>query len=67
MQNREKALQEIMAKNSGLQQLEEELEMLRAAVRMAFDEEHPVEYYLEQLNEKVDAKKHNLVELELKW
>lgn len=67
MQNREKALEEIMAKNSGLQQLEEELEMLRAAVRMAFDEEHPVDYYLEQLNEKVEAKKHNLVELELKW
>ena len=58
---------EVTAKNSGLQQLEEELELLRAAAEMSFDDEHPIDFYLEQLNEKVDAKKRNLGELESEW
>jgi hypothetical protein len=57
---------EVTAKNSGLQQLEEELELLRAAAEMSFDNEHPIDY-LEQLNEKVAAKEHNLGELGSEW
>lgn len=68
IQNQEKELtSEVTAKNSGLQQLEEELELLRAAAEMSFDDEHPIDFYLEQLNEKVDAKKRNLGELESEW
>lgn len=58
---------EVTAKNSGLQQLEEELELLRAAAEMSFDNEHPIDFYLEQLNEKVAAKEHNLGELGSEW
>ncbi|XP_042950801.1 coiled-coil domain-containing protein 22 isoform X2 [Carya illinoinensis] len=53
--------------NTGLRQLEEELELLRAAADMAFDAEHPLDFYLGQLNEKIDAKKCNLTELESAW
>ncbi|XP_059443601.1 uncharacterized protein LOC132175618 isoform X2 [Corylus avellana] len=68
IQNQEKVLTgEVTAKNSGLQQLEEELELLRAAAEMSFGDEHPIDFYLEQLNEKVDVKKRNLGELESEW
>ncbi|XP_062170654.1 uncharacterized protein LOC133876397 isoform X2 [Alnus glutinosa] len=68
IQNQEKVLTgEVTAKNSGLQQLEEELELLRAAAEMSFDNEHPIDFYLEQLNEKVAAKEHNLGELGSEW
>lgn len=59
--------EETLVKNSKLQQLEEELELLRAAAEVAFDDKHPIDFYLEQLNEQVDAKKRHLVELELEW
>ncbi|XP_059443174.1 uncharacterized protein LOC132175302 isoform X2 [Corylus avellana] len=68
IQNQEKVLTgEVTVKNSGLQQLEEELELLRAAAEMSFGDEHPIDFYLEQLNEKVDVKKRNLGELESEW
>ncbi|KAF3944474.1 hypothetical protein CMV_029055 [Castanea mollissima] len=68
IQNHEKVLMEkTLVKNSGLQQLEEELELLRAAAEVALDDKHPIDFYLEQLNEQVDAKKRHLVELELEW
>uniref|UniRef100_A0A2N9HYR0 Coiled-coil domain-containing protein 22 homolog n=1 Tax=Fagus sylvatica TaxID=28930 RepID=A0A2N9HYR0_FAGSY len=60
-------MEEITAKVSGLQQPEEEFELLRAAAEMAFDDKHPVDFYLEQLNEQVDAKKRHLVELDSEW
>ncbi|KAK7857641.1 coiled-coil domain-containing protein 22 like protein [Quercus suber] len=68
IQNQEKVLmEETLVKNSGLQQLEEQLELLRAAAEVALDDKHPIDFYLEQLNEQVDAKKRHLVELELEW
>lgn len=60
-------MEEVTAKNSELQHIEEEHELLKAAVDMAFDDQHPVHFYIEQLNAEVDAKRHNLVELELQW
>ena len=60
-------MEETLVKNSGLQQLEEELELLRVAAEVALDDKHPIDFYLEQLNEQVDAKKCHLVELELEW
>ncbi|KAK9268943.1 hypothetical protein L1049_000709 [Liquidambar formosana] len=44
--------------------IEEEYELLKAAVEMAFDDQHPADFHIEQLNAQVDAKKRNLVELE---
>ncbi|KAH7545420.1 hypothetical protein FEM48_Zijuj01G0092000 [Ziziphus jujuba var. spinosa] len=60
-------LEEVIAKASDLHHLEEELEMLKAAAEMAFNNQHPVDFYLEQLKEKVDTRKHHLVELKSQW
>ncbi|KAG2682640.1 hypothetical protein I3760_11G200300 [Carya illinoinensis] len=66
--NQEKSfLEKRTTNNTGLRQLEEELELLRVAAEMAFDAEHPLDFYLGQLNEKIDAKKCNLTELESAW
>lgn len=54
-------------KISEVQQLEEELELLKAAAEMAFDDQHPIDFYFEQLKEKVDFRKHNLAELKSEW
>lgn len=56
-----------MTAYSELQHLDEELELLKAAMEMVFDEQHPVEFYIEQLNDQVEAKRHKLKELESKW
>lgn len=34
---------------------------------MVFDGQHPVEFYIEQLNDQVEAKRHKLKELESEW
>lgn len=68
LQNRDESLMEaVTAKTSELCDPEEEYQLLKAAAEMAFDVSHPTEFYLEQLDEQVGAKKHNLVELELQW
>ncbi|KAF3453274.1 hypothetical protein FNV43_RR03714 [Rhamnella rubrinervis] len=63
----ETKFQEVTAKISEIQHLEEELEVLKAAAEMAFDDQHPIDFYIEQLKEKVDSRKHNLVELNSQW
>ncbi|XP_057997979.1 uncharacterized protein LOC131176985 isoform X1 [Hevea brasiliensis] len=68
LQDEEKVLmKEVAARNSELQKLEQELELLKDAAEMAFDDHHPIEFYLELLNKQVDSKKFNIVELESKW
>lgn len=57
----------MVAKYSNLQLLNEELQLLKTAAEMVFDGQHPVEFYIEQLNDKVEAKKHKLKELESEW
>ncbi|TYH35002.1 hypothetical protein ES332_D13G163300v1 [Gossypium tomentosum] len=64
----EKALKEELRANTlQMQHLEEEFELWKAAADMAFDENHPMEFFPEQLNKRIDAKKHNILELELLW
>ncbi|KAK3008706.1 LOW QUALITY PROTEIN: hypothetical protein RJ639_015255 [Escallonia herrerae] len=60
-------LGEVKAKFSELQHLEEEEKLLKAAVEMAFDDQCPVDSYVEQLEQKADAKRQNLGELESQW
>lgn len=68
LQYQEKLLvKEVTARTSELQKLQEEFEMLKDAAEMAFDDQHPIEFYVEQLNKQVDSKKCNIVELESKW
>ncbi|XP_042008647.1 coiled-coil domain-containing protein 22-like [Salvia splendens] len=52
-------------KNS--QHLDEELQLLKAAAEMVCDGQHPVEFYIDQLNEQVETKRHKLKELESEW
>ncbi|EYU27465.1 hypothetical protein ABFS82_13G155900 [Erythranthe guttata] len=49
------------------QHLDEELGLLKAAVEMVSDGQRPVEFYIEQLNDQVEAKRHKLKELESEW
>ncbi|XP_068338511.1 uncharacterized protein [Pyrus communis] len=68
VQNQEQLLmEEVKAKTSELEHLEEELKLLKEAADMAFDVHHSVEFHLEKLNEQVDVRKHHLGELISQW
>lgn len=58
---------DVTAKPSELEHLEEELELLKVAADMAVDDQHPVEFYQEQLREKIDSKRNHLDELNSQW
>nr|XP_043620924.1 coiled-coil domain-containing protein 22 homolog isoform X2 [Erigeron canadensis] len=58
---------DVTAKSLELQQLEEQHDLLKAAVEMACNERNPLDSYIKQLNEKIDVKRDNLAELESKW
>ncbi|KAF5728478.1 coiled-coil domain-containing protein 22 isoform X1 [Tripterygium wilfordii] len=68
LQNQGKDLtEELTAKTSELQHLDEELKLLREAAEMGFDDQYPIDHYFEQLNKQIDAKKQNITEMELQW
>lgn len=50
-----------------LQELEEKLGLLKAAVEMASDDKHPNDFYVNQLNDQVKAKREKIVEMETEW
>lgn len=53
--------------HSNFQHLHEELQLLKAASEMLFDDQHPVEFHIERLNDQLEAKRHKLKELESEW
>ena len=66
--SQEKVLKEELTANTlQVQHLEEEFGLWKAAADMAFDGNHPKDFFLELLNERVDAIKHNILELESQW
>ncbi|GMJ11584.1 hypothetical protein like AT1G55830 [Hibiscus trionum] len=66
--SQEKVLKEELKANAlQMQHLEEELGLWKVAADMAFDESHPMDFFLEQLNKQIDAKKYNILELESQW
>ncbi|KAJ9672460.1 hypothetical protein PVL29_025896 [Vitis rotundifolia] len=68
LQNQEKLLiEEVTSKNLESQHLEEEYNLLKSAMEMEFDDQHPVDLFIEQLNERIESGKRNLVELESQW
>ncbi|WCJ33135.1 Coiled-coil domain-containing protein 22 [Euphorbia peplus] len=68
LQNQERVLMlDVNKRTSELRKLEEELELLEAATEMAFDDQHPTEFYLKQLNEQIDVSKRNILELKSQW
>ncbi|GMH25477.1 hypothetical protein Nepgr_027320 [Nepenthes gracilis] len=50
-----------------LQHLEEEHEIMQEAVKMVFDDQYPVDFYIEQLNGHIKAAERSLQELENHW
>ncbi|PWA56131.1 hypothetical protein CTI12_AA422050 [Artemisia annua] len=59
--------EELPARSLELQQLEEQHDLLKAAVEMASDKQMPLDSYITQLGEQIDAKRHNLAKIESKW
>ncbi|KAH0707945.1 hypothetical protein KY290_011982 [Solanum tuberosum] len=47
-----------------LQELQEKLDLLKAAVEMASDHNHPSGFYVNQLNDQVEVKRGKIVEME---
>nr|XP_004244030.2 coiled-coil domain-containing protein 22 homolog isoform X2 [Solanum lycopersicum] len=47
-----------------LQELQEKLDLLKAAVEMASDHKHPSDFYVNQLNDQVEVKRGKIVEME---
>ncbi|OVA08275.1 Protein of unknown function DUF812 [Macleaya cordata] len=60
-------MKDLTEKSSESQHLEVEHELLKKAVEMALDDQHPVDFYIEDLNKQVEARRQNLVELEAQW
>lgn len=50
-----------------LQELQEKLDLLKAAVEMASDHKHPSDFYVNQLNNQVEVKRAKIVEMESHW
>ncbi|KAL0362952.1 UNVERIFIED_CONTAM: Coiled-coil domain-containing protein 22 [Sesamum calycinum] len=66
-QNQELLRKPMVAKYSELQHADEERGLLEAALEMVLDDQHPLEFYIEQLNNQMEAKKQKLKELETEW
>ncbi|KAF7144685.1 hypothetical protein RHSIM_Rhsim04G0010900 [Rhododendron simsii] len=65
LRTQEKVLmEETSSKALEAQHLEEEHESLKSAAQMAFDDQHTTESYIAQLNDRVDAIRDHLIELE---
>lgn len=68
LKNQEKMMMEAkQVKALEVQSLESEHELLKAAMEMALDEQHSVGFYIEKLNEQVEAKRQSLMDLESQW
>ncbi|KAJ0101511.1 hypothetical protein Patl1_03806 [Pistacia atlantica] len=67
LHNPEEFMEAVIAKTSKSRNLEEEFDLLKAAAGMALDDSHPIAFYLEQLDEQINTRKCNLVEIESQW
>lgn len=60
-------MEEASAKTVEAQHQEEEHELLKSVVEMAFDDQHNADFHVTQLNEQVDSRRGHLLELETQW
>ncbi|QCD78131.1 hypothetical protein DEO72_LG1g1761 [Vigna unguiculata] len=68
LKQKEKELfDEVTVKTSVLEHLERELELMKEAAEMIFNNQHSVDFYIDQLNEQVQAKRDHLLTLESEW
>ncbi|KAL8462167.1 hypothetical protein ACS0TY_033297 [Phlomoides rotata] len=63
----EKLKKPMEVKHLNFQHLDEELQLLKTASEMVFDDQHAVEFHIERLNDQLEAKRHKLKELESEW
>lgn len=67
-QQKEKELiDEVSVRSSEVEHLEQELELMKAAAEMAFNNQQSVDSYLDQLTEQILAKGNHLSTLESEW
>ncbi|XP_061353169.1 uncharacterized protein LOC133297951 [Gastrolobium bilobum] len=66
-QKEKELIDEGTVRTSELEHLEQELELMKAAAEMAFDNQHSVDFYIDQLNEQLQAKRHYLLKSESEW
>ncbi|KAK7333335.1 hypothetical protein VNO80_30103 [Phaseolus coccineus] len=68
LKQKEKELfDEVTAKTSVLEHLERELELMKEAAEMVFNNEHSVDFYIDRLNEQVQAKRDYLLTMQSEW
>ncbi|XP_058762670.1 uncharacterized protein LOC131636041 [Vicia villosa] len=58
---------EVTVRTSEVEYLEQELELMKAAPEMAFDNQQSIEFYLDKLTKQVEAKRDYLSTLESEW
>lgn len=62
-----RSLEEVTAKASELENLQVELERLKAATEIVFDNNHSIELHLQQLEEQINSRKLNLLAMKSQW
>lgn len=69
VQNQDKAMIDdlIIAMTSEVEHLDQELDLTTSAAEMAFNSQHSVDSYLDQLNERLQSKRNSLLKLESEW
>ncbi|KAL5164607.1 Coiled-coil domain-containing protein 22 [Glycine soja] len=66
-QKEKKLVDEVSVRTSELAHLERELELMNETAEMAFNNQHSIDFYIDQLNEQVQAKRNYLLTLESEW
>ncbi|KAG4377276.1 hypothetical protein GLYMA_18G074900v4 [Glycine max] len=66
-QKEKKLVDEVSVRTSELAHLEQELELMNETAEMAFNNQHSIDFYIDQLNEQVQAKRNYLLTLESEW
>ncbi|KAA0065733.1 coiled-coil domain-containing protein 22 [Cucumis melo var. makuwa] len=60
-------LEEVTTNASELKHFQVELERLEAVTRIVFDDNHSIEFHLQQLEEQINSKKLDLLEMKSQW
>lgn len=63
----EESSTDLAVKKSELERLEEEYDLLKTVVEIAFDNDHPIDFYTQQLNSVMESRKDALAKLESHW
>ncbi|KAE9591053.1 hypothetical protein Lal_00021509 [Lupinus albus] len=66
-QQEKELVDEVTVRTSELELLEQELELMTEVAEMAFNNEHSIDFYLDQLNEQIQAKRDHLLNFESEW